>query len=165
MGGTSGRTTRCSGRRFAAPLTANVGRPPVNAVQTIIPLLKYDDAPAAIEWICRHLGFSVRLLVEGDDRHVAHAQLQRGDSVVMVSSTSTGEPSLASPRALGGSAVVIYVVDPEVEPLYAVLSRTGVEVLGPFERDPHGIGRFQVRDIEGHIWSFSDYSPFASSVA
>ena len=41
----------------------------------IIPCLRYRDAPAMIEWLCRHFGFQKQLVVPGGDGTVAHAQL------------------------------------------------------------------------------------------
>lgn len=130
-------------------------------MKPIIPLLKYDAALAAIDWLCRVFGFSVRLLVPGAANQVMHAQLQRGDSLIMVSSVRPGEDGLCSPRSLTGTSQVVYVVEPELETFHERVMSTDAEILGPLERDEDGIGRFQVRDIEGHIWSFSDYDPLA----
>jgi uncharacterized glyoxalase superfamily protein PhnB len=130
-------------------------------MQSIIPLLKYEAAPDAIAWICQHLGFELRLSVPEGETGIAHAQLQRGACIVMVSSTRVNEVSLASPAQLGAASVVIYVVEPELEQLLGRLTSAGLDIQGPLQRDEHGVGRFQLRDLEGHIWSFSDYDPFA----
>jgi uncharacterized glyoxalase superfamily protein PhnB len=34
---------------------------------TIIPVLRYRDAPAAIEWLCRTFGFEKQLVVPNED--------------------------------------------------------------------------------------------------
>ena len=47
--------------------------------------LYYDDALAAIEWLCRAFGFESKLVVEHDGM-VAHSQLTFGDGLVMVGS-------------------------------------------------------------------------------
>ena len=127
----------------------------------IVPLLKYDDAPKAIDWLCRMFGFLVRMRVPGSDGSVAHAQLERGGALLFLSSTRPDENGLTSPRRLTGMAHVIYVVEPQVEALFAKLRANGTELLGPIEHDEHGIRRFQVKDLEGHVWSFSDYDPLA----
>jgi uncharacterized glyoxalase superfamily protein PhnB len=130
-------------------------------MQSIIPLLKYQAAPDAIAWICQHLGFELRLSVPEGATEIAHAQLQRGQCIVMVSSTRSNEIGLVSPAKCGAASVVIYVVEPELDQLFARLSSAGLDIQGSLQRDEHGVGRFQLRDIEGHIWSFSDYDPFA----
>jgi uncharacterized glyoxalase superfamily protein PhnB len=45
---------------------------------TVIPCLRYRDAPAAIEWLCRALGFEKHLVVPNQDGTIAHAQLSLG---------------------------------------------------------------------------------------
>ena len=49
------------------PTTANV-----------IPCMRYHDAPAAIEWLCRAFGFEKHLVVPGEHGAIAHAQLSFG---------------------------------------------------------------------------------------
>ena len=40
---------------------------------TVIPCLRYRDAPAAIEWLCSTFGFEKQLVVPNDDGTIAHA--------------------------------------------------------------------------------------------
>ena len=51
----------------------------------MVPYLSYRDAPAAIAWLER-LGFAVTTRQDGDDGTVLHAELKRGDEVVMLAS-------------------------------------------------------------------------------
>ena len=53
---------------------------------TIIPTLRYADAPAAVEWLCRAFGFERRLVVPDDDGGIAHAQLVFGRGMIMLGS-------------------------------------------------------------------------------
>ena len=48
---------------------------PGNAKITVIPGMRYRDAPAAIEWLCRAFGFKTHLVVAGENGSIAHAQL------------------------------------------------------------------------------------------
>jgi uncharacterized glyoxalase superfamily protein PhnB len=45
---------------------------------TVIPTLRYRDAPAAIEWLCQTFGFEKNLVVSNEDGTIAHAQLSLG---------------------------------------------------------------------------------------
>jgi uncharacterized glyoxalase superfamily protein PhnB len=45
---------------------------------TIIPVLRYRNAPAAIEWLCQTFGFEKHLVVPNGDGTIAHAQLSGG---------------------------------------------------------------------------------------
>lgn len=54
---------------------------PTNAKQTkanIIPTMRYRDAPAAIEWLCRAFSFERHLVVPGENGSIVHAQLTFG---------------------------------------------------------------------------------------
>ncbi len=52
----------------------------------IIPGLSYNDAPAAIEWLCDVFGFEKKLVVPGEDGLILHAQLVIGTSMIMLGS-------------------------------------------------------------------------------
>jgi uncharacterized glyoxalase superfamily protein PhnB len=53
---------------------------------SVIPGLRYRDAPAAIEFLCRVLGFEQQLVVPGADNTIAHAQLKLGGGLLLVGS-------------------------------------------------------------------------------
>ena len=59
---------------------------PTPGKSPVIPTMRYRDAPAAIEWLCRVLGFSQHLVVPGEDGAIAHAQLVLGDGMIMLGS-------------------------------------------------------------------------------
>ena len=67
----------------------------------IHPSLTYDDAPAAIDWLCRAFGFTKRFVVPGPNGRVEHSELSLGTGVVMVSSPKP-EDRRVSPKALAG---------------------------------------------------------------
>jgi hypothetical protein len=52
----------------------------------IIPTLRYRDAAAAIEWLCRAFGFEKHLVVPGEGATIAHAQLRYGNGMIMLGS-------------------------------------------------------------------------------
>ena len=53
----------------------------------------YDDARAAIDWLCTSFGFGVRIKVEGDDGTIEHSELELpNDGLIMVSQTD-GPPT------------------------------------------------------------------------
>ena len=55
---------------------------------SVIPTMRYRDAPAAIDWLCGVLGFSRHLVVPGEDGAIAHAQLVVGDGMIMLGSAN-----------------------------------------------------------------------------
>ena len=58
---------------------------------TIIPTLRYHDATAAIEWLCRAFGFEKHAVDPGEGGTIEHAQLVLGDGMMMVGSVRDDE--------------------------------------------------------------------------
>ncbi|MGH9859018.1 MAG: VOC family protein, partial [Candidatus Acidiferrales bacterium] len=79
---------------FSAPLPVRVQpaeenravSPAKETRATVIPCLRYQDAPAAIEWLCRVFGFEKHLVVPNPDGTIAHAQLSFGNGMIMLGS-------------------------------------------------------------------------------
>ncbi|MCB1578405.1 MAG: glyoxalase, partial [Xanthomonadales bacterium] len=60
----------------------------MNTVCTIIPALRYRDAPAAIEWLCKAFGFEKHGVYADDAGGIAHAQLTFGNGMIMLSTAN-----------------------------------------------------------------------------
>ena len=63
-----------------------------------IPCLRYHDARAALDWLCRAFGLEKHLVVPGPGAGIAHAELVLGHGMVMLG--SAGGP-YARTRATG----------------------------------------------------------------
>ena len=53
----------------------------------ISPALFYDDAAAAIDWLCTAFGFEVILKIEGEGGRIEHSELDYGEGMIMVGDT------------------------------------------------------------------------------
>ena len=134
--------------------------PDLRTSATIYPYFIYRDAPAMIAWLERAFGFQRRLVVEGTDRAVVHAELTLGDAVVMVSSPRAelnlrGAASLKATHA----GCCCFVEDPDAHHARAV--QAGAVVLFPLKETEHGSREYTVRDPEGVMWTFGTYRPGA----
>ncbi len=118
----------------------------------LYPSLTYEDAPAAIEWLCRAFGFTRRLVVPGEDGTVLHSELSFGNGVIMVSSTR-----LKGDRACHSMSV--FVADPDAHHAQAVPA--GAEVVRPLTDEEYGARGYMVKDPEGNLWWFGNYRPGA----
>lgn len=142
--------------------------PGKSRVNVIVAGMSYHDAPAAIEWLCRAFGFERHLVVPGEREGViVHAQLSFGNGMLMLGSVGEHgggfDDFMTTPRETGGrstqSAYVI-VADPRVHHDRALAA--GAEIIMPLETKDFGGSGYSCRDLEGHVWSFGDYDPFAS---
>ena len=127
----------------------------------VYPSLTCDDAPAAIDWLCRAFGFSRKLVVPGAGDRGDHSELARGSCVVMVSSPKP-EQGRVSPRTLPGSsqALSIHVDDPDAH--YLTAKAAGAEIVGELKDEDYDSRDYMARDLEGHLWYFATYRPGAT---
>jgi uncharacterized glyoxalase superfamily protein PhnB len=127
-------------------------------MSSIYPIIGYRDAPAAVEWLCRAFGFREYLRVDGPDDTLVHAELAVGpDAMVMVGSIQNDIFGLRVPAEIDANTSGIYVAIDNVADRYVVARDAGAEVLQEPVHDGFG-NRFTVRDLEGHLWIFGDYS-------
>jgi uncharacterized glyoxalase superfamily protein PhnB len=123
-------------------------------MHSVHPVLVYDDAHAAIDFLERAFGFERTEVHEDDDGKVIHAELRAGDAFVSLSSTGTGNPVFQQ----GAHKTVVYAVVDEVDPLFERATEAGAEILmEPTDQD-YGSRDFSVRDPEGNVWAFGTYA-------
>ncbi|HEV7731051.1 MAG TPA: VOC family protein [Candidatus Binatia bacterium] len=130
---------------------------------TMIPTMRYDDAPRMIEWLCAAFGFEQHFVVPGDGGTIAHAQLSHGGGMIMCGSARDDEWGriVGSARSLGGltSSVYVVITDPDAHCAHA--RAAGAEILyGPRDTD-YGSREYCARDPEGQVWNFGTYDPWA----
>jgi PhnB protein len=118
----------------------------------VTPYLCVDGADAAIQFYREVLGATERARLAGPDGKVGHAELQLGDSLIMLADEYP-ELGIRSPKALGGSPVTISVYVEDVDAAFDRALRAGAKALRPVEDQFYGdrIGQFE--DPFGHRWS------------
>jgi uncharacterized glyoxalase superfamily protein PhnB len=131
---------------------------------SIIPILRYDDAPKMIDWLCDALGFERHLVVEDGAGGIAHAQLRRGDAMIMLGSTRDDAfgARQSTSRALGGVSQSAYLVVDDVDAVCEHARGSGAEITMEPRDEDHGGRGFSCRDPEGQIWNFGTYDPWAN---
>ena len=139
---------------------------PKDTTATIIPGLRYQDAPKAIDWLCRAFGFAKHLVVPGEGGTIAHAQLTYGRGMVMLGSAGKHgggyDELVKTPAELGGIGTQgAYVIVDDADAHLARARAAGAEILLDIEDKDYGGRGYTCRDLEGHVWSFGTYDPWA----
>jgi uncharacterized glyoxalase superfamily protein PhnB len=132
---------------------------------TIIPCLRYRDAPKAIEWLCRTFGFEKQLVVPNPDGTIAHAQLSFGNGMIMLGSVLEVETEfgrlIKQPDEIGGfETQSAYVVVSDADEIYARAKAAGAEIVIEIKDEDYGGRDFSCRDLEGHLWNIGTYDPW-----
>ncbi|WUR14396.1 VOC family protein [[Empedobacter] haloabium] len=139
---------------------------PKHTRATIMPCLRYRDAPAAIEWLCNTLGFEAALVIRNEDDTVAHAQLTYGNGMIMLASVVDSEYGrlLKQPVEIGTFVTQSsYLVVNDADQVHERVLRAGGTVLLPLQDEDYGGRGFTCRDPEGHVWSIGTYDPWAEA--
>lgn len=138
---------------------------PKQTLCSVIPCLRYRDAPAAIEWLRDTLGFEVQFVVPEADGSVAHAQLRFGNSMVMLGSVIDSEYGrlLRQPSEIGGFVTQSsYLVVNDADLVYGRVLEAGGKILLDIKDEDYGGRGFTCSDPEGHVWSIGTYDPYAA---
>ena len=132
---------------------------------TVVPCLRYRDAPAAIEWLCRAFGFEKHLVVPGPNGTVAHAQLSFGNGMIMLGSVVDSEfgQLMKQPDEIGGAETQTpYVIVSDADAVYSSAKAAGAKIVIDIKDEDYGGRGFSCRDPEGHLWNIGTYDPWVS---
>lgn len=131
-------------------------QPVPEGYQTLTPYLPVDDASEAIEFYQRAFGAKERSRMAGPDGKIAHAELEIGNSVVMVSDPfpqATAKP----PKELGGTSASIFMYVENVDEVF----RQAVDVGATPTMEPEDMfwgDRFgAITDPYGHAWQIATH--------
>lgn len=132
---------------------------------TLIPCLRYREAPAMIDWLCRAFGFEKHAVYPNPDGSIAHAQLIRGAGMVMLGSVTNGSDYgalIRQPDELGKAETQSpYLCVEDCDAVYQTAKGAGAEIVMDISDQGHGGRAFTCRDPEGHLWSIGTYDPWA----
>ncbi|MDQ6639509.1 MAG: VOC family protein [Pseudomonadota bacterium] len=132
---------------------------------SVIPAMRYRDAPAAIEWLCRVLGFEKHLVVPGPDHTIAHAQLMLGGGMLMLGSAENGSEygtRIRQPDEIGGfETQSAYVVVADADAVHGRAKAEGWSIVIDIKDEDYGGRGFSCLDPEGRLWNVGTYDPWA----
>lgn len=131
---------------------------------TVIPALRYRDAPRAIEWLCDTFGFERHLVVPNEDGTIAHAELSFGNGMIMLGSAVESDYGrlIRQPDEIGGfETQSAYVVTTDADEIHRRAKAAGAEIVLEIQDEEYGGRGFTCRDLEGHLWTFGTYDPWS----
>ena len=129
----------------------------------VIPMLAYENGPAAMDWLARAFGFRERTRMLGQDGRLSHGEMDAGDGLIML---ATPSPHYHGPKrhreeseAAARWSEVPYIIDgvlvyvDDVDAHFARAQAAGATILSPVEQSGEG-RRYRAEDLEGHRWMF-----------
>ena len=131
-------------------------KPIPEGYHSVSPALTIDGAAEAIDFYERAFGAKERLRMPGPDGEIAHAELEIGDSVVMLSDPFP-QSSVKPPSQLGGTTVGIFVYVEDVDAVFQQAVEAGATVTMPVDDMFWGDRFGSVTDPYGHHWSLATH--------
>ena len=122
----------------------------------VTPYLVVEGAEAAIEFYGTVFGATERMRLPGPDGTIGHAELQLGDSLIMVADEAP-QLGIRGPKVIGGTPVTISVYVEDVDGVVERAVQAGATVLRPVEDQFYGDRSGQLEDPFGHRWSVATH--------
>jgi len=136
-----------------------------NCTSTVIPALRYRNAAAAIEWLCKAFGFEKKAEYSNPDGTIGHAELTFGNGMVMLSSVVNNTPYsklLRRPDEIGRAETQSpCLIVSDCDAVYKTAKAAGAEMVIDIADMSYGGRAFTCRDFEGHLWNIGSYDPWA----
>jgi PhnB protein len=122
----------------------------------VTPYLIVDGASSAIDFYSSVLGAKERMRLAGPDGKLGHAELELGDSVIMLADENP-EMDARGPRTIGGSPVSLLVYVENADSVFERAIQAGAKSVQPVEDRFYGdrVGGFE--DPFGHRWNVATH--------
>jgi PhnB protein len=126
-------------------------KPIPDGYHTITPYLFVDGAAKALEFYKKAFNAQELMRMDGPGGRIMHAELQIGDSRLMLSDANP-DMGANSPQKLGGSAVSILLYVDDVDAWAKRAQDAGIKVVRPVEDQFYGDRAGTFEDPFGHQW-------------
>ena len=131
-------------------------KPVPDGYHTVTPYLIIDGAARALEFYREAFGATELMRMPGPNGRVMHAEMQIGDSRVMLADEFP-DMGYRGPQAYGGTSVTLLLYVENVDAVFQQAVAAGAKVLRPLENQFYGDRSGTVGDPFGHIWSLASH--------
>jgi len=131
-------------------------KPVPEGYHTLTSYLAVDDAAQAIEYYKKAFGAKERVRMAAPDGKIGHAELEIGDSMLMLADPFP-QSSTRPPKELGGTSASVFMYVEDVDAVVKQAVDAGasmtMEVADQFWGDRFGT----ITDPFGHVWSIATH--------
>lgn len=130
-------------------------KPIPDGYHTVTPYLIIEGAAAAIDFYKKAFGAVEKLRMPMGER-IGHAELQFGDSVVMLSD-EWPDMGMHGPKKRGGPTSTLMIYTKDVDSAFKRATDAGATVLRPLKNEFYGDRTGTLADPFGHHWTLSTH--------
>jgi PhnB protein len=131
-------------------------KPVPEGYPSLTPYLIVADGGAAIAFYQNVFGAKLRLRLDGPGRKIGHAELEIGDSLIMLADEHP-EMGVLAPPTVGGTPVGLHVYVDDVDAAVAKAVAAGAVLKRPVENQFYGDRLGSILDPSGHLWHVSTH--------
>jgi len=131
-------------------------QPVPEGYSTLMPYIAVDDASAAIDFYQRAFGAKERGRPAAPDGSIMHAELEIGDSILMLSDPFP-QASTKAPKELGGTSVSLMTYVEDTDAAYKQAIDAGATSLMEPDDMFWGDRLSSVQDPFGHSWTIATH--------
>ncbi len=131
-------------------------KPIPDGYHSVTPYLVVNDAAAALAFYARALGATERFRMPAPDGTIVHAEMQIGDSRVMLSDEAP-QMGAKSPKTLQGSPVSLFIYTADADALFKRAVDEGATPKTPPTNMFWGDRWSQIVDPFGHEWQIATH--------
>jgi PhnB protein len=129
-----------------------------DSYRRITPCLTVHGAGKALEFYAAVFGATERMQFPGPGGTIAHAEIQIGDSVVIIADEDPQHGTKAPPSAgLPGSPAYLFIYVEDVDAVIARAVELGASVQRPAEDQFYGDRDGYIIDPFGHAWTVASH--------
>ncbi len=125
---------------------------------SVTPYLIIRGAAQAIDYYKKVFGATEVFRMDAPDGKVGHAELQIGDSRIMLADENpTMGEGYASATSIGASPVSLYLYIPDVDQVVERAAAAGAKILKPVQDQFYGDRSGFIQDPFGHLWGIATH--------
>jgi len=132
----------------------------VNAIpegyHSVTPYLIVSGAAQALDFYQRAFGAEERMRMPGPEGKIMHAEIQIGDSVVMLADEFP-QMGAKSPQSIGGTPVGLCIYLENVDARFQQAVAAGAKIERPLQNQFYGDRSGTVIDPFGHKWTLASH--------
>jgi PhnB protein len=122
----------------------------------VTPYLHVDGATRAIEFYSKVFGATERMRMPAPGGKIGHAELQIGDSVIMLADEFP-DMNVRGPKAIGGTPVTVMVYVEDVDQAFDRAIKAGAKEIRPVMDQFYGDRSGEFEDPFGHRWNVATH--------
>ncbi len=131
-------------------------KPIPKGYHTVTPYLIVNNAAEALGFYSRALGAAEICRIPGPNGGVMHAEIQVGDSRIMLADEAAGM-RVRSPRSIQGTTVSLMLYVEDVDSFVARALKAGAQSVRPVQDMFYGDRSGTLADPYGHIWEVATH--------